>query len=182
MREKNINVLATRLLITVALAKIDIDEMVEDVWDMLAEDPNGPTVTDESIRQYLVDMLDKAKVGAEALVSGVTLPVDIPEEPEPVNEWEEIGAYSMKDYTRIPDHEKSAGRLPRDFNKHVYPVKFVFNNNCGEFIIPTANAEYDKEGKEGYYFHKWHKGSPVVFTKAFKDKRAASKVVAYRKM
>ena len=178
MREKNINIIAARIAVTIGLSRVDVDKMTDDVFDMLVEDQNGPKVTDGMIRGYLIDMLDKAKSGAEDLVSGVTEPVGLP--PEPVDEWEEIGSYSMKDYTRTPGNPKSAGRLPRDFNKHVYPVKFVFNNNCGEFTIPTANAEYDKEGKEGYYFHKWHKGSPVVFTKAFSDKRAASSVTAYR--
>ena len=88
-----------------------------------------------------------------------------------------IGDYSMKPYTRTPGNGKSAGRVSRDFNKHNYPVKFVFNNGCGEFTIPTAAEDFLKNGKEHYAFLKWEKGSPVVFTKAG---CVASRVTAYK--
>lgn len=170
---KNVSKYGCQLLVTLGLSKFDVDALTDEIFGMLPEDPDGPELNKEDLRRYLDNVLEYAESGAEMLLEGVTDPVELPveptepePEPEPEVEWEKIGTYSMKAYTRIPGNPKSAGRVPRDFQKHDYPVKFVFDNKCGEFTIPTAKEDYVPKGKEHYVYWKWEKGSPAVFTKA----------------
>lgn len=128
---------------------------------------------------------DKVRAGKDLLEimnpSASEPPVIVlPINPEPLGEdvtLDPLSTSSCKPYTRTTGNPKSACRIPTNFAKHDYPVTFIFNNNCGQFTIPTATSDYLPKGKEHYVYLKWEKGSPVVFTKA---KCVASSVSAYR--
>jgi len=167
INKKNINVPACALMLKIALVKIEMD--FYQFYEKLPEDPGGPEVTFDQLKLAYESLVATMYEELEELIREPMPDVVIPDEPEEpeVKEHEElIGTYSMKPYTRTPGNEKSAGRVPRDFQKHDYPVKFVFNNDCGEFVIPTAKEDFLDNGKEHYAYLKWEKGSPVVFTKA----------------
>ncbi|MCK4500499.1 hypothetical protein KAU11_08370 [Candidatus Babeliales bacterium] len=170
-----VNIFASSLLLKIGLVKFwaNFDDYIEKI----PTDTGGVEVSVEEIKLAAQDIEAFIYSRLAELVKQELPYVAIPDaEPEPVP-MTLIGTYNMKPYTRTKGNDKSAGRVPRDFQKHDYPVRFVFNNNCGEFTIPTAKKDYVPKGKEHYVYWKWEKGSPAVFTKAG---CVASKVTAYK--
>ncbi len=95
-----------------------------------------------------------------------------------------IGVSECKSYTRIEPNEKSTCRIwDSGFNEKNFPIRFMFDNDCGEFTIQTATEDYvgggDREtgDKEDYVYFVYEKGSPSVFTQA---NCVASKVSYYK--
>lgn len=174
-KKKNVNVPACALMIKIGLVRLEMD--FEKMFDDLPEDPGGPEVSLDQLRLAYDSVVAAMYEELEEIIREPMPDIEIPKEPEVEELGELIGTYSMKPYTRTPGNPKSAGRVPIDFQKHDYPVRFVFDNGCGEFTIPTAKEDFLNNGKEHYAYLKWEKGSPAVFTKAG---CVASKVTAYK--
>jgi hypothetical protein len=181
--KKNINLPAISLLLKVWLLTVD----KKDLFEKIPEDPNGPAYDftefceDFDLSEELINMVFEDRFKQK--LPDVKIPIEpvTPEEPvEPKDRFESLGVFSCKPYTRIPGHPKSACRVSVNFNRYDFPIKFVFNNDCGEFTIPTATKDYMPHGKEDYVYFEWEKGTPVVFQKAMKDKRIATKVEAFK--
>jgi hypothetical protein len=69
-----------------------------------------------------------------------------------------------------PYETKSACRIwVPGFNEKDIPVRFIFDNECGEFTIVSATEDFpiktsDEYEREGRVYQKFEKGSPVVST------------------
>lgn len=87
---------------------------------------------------------------------------------EPTVEPEEVVGASIGRWNCKAYEDKSACRLPVNFSKYDFPIKFVFDNHCGSFDIPTAvsdNRDTPAYNRNDYVYFKYEKGSPVVFTR-----------------
>jgi hypothetical protein len=177
--KKNVNLPAISLMLKVWLLTVD----KKDIFEKIPEDPNGPAYDftefceDFDFSEELINMVFEDRFKQK-------LPdVEVPVEPVRPIEKEErlksLGVFSCKPYTRIPGYPKSASRVPVNFNRYDFPIKFVFNNDCGEFTIQTAVKDHMPNGKEGYVYFEYEKGTPVVFS-AYLDGRVPTKVEAFK--
>lgn len=152
------------------LGRVKFDLEFDEWYDNLEDDPTGVTVPKEALKLAAYELLDDAEARIVAF-AGQKLPEPViieEEEPplvivEPEPTLVSIGRWSCKSY-----EDKSACRLPVNFSKNDFPIKFVFDNHCGSFSIPTAvsdNRGTPAYNRADYVYFKYEKGSPVVFTK-----------------
>lgn len=152
----------------VFVGRVKFDLEFDEWYAGLEDDPNGVVVPKEELRAAAHKIMDDAEAKIVAF-AGKELPEPVIEEEEEEEELvivkplESLGTYSCNEY-----EDKSACRLPVNFSKYNFPVKFVFSDNCGSFSIPTPagdNRDTPAYNRSDYVYFKYEKGSPAVFTK-----------------